>query len=78
MTDPAIHARLLALGRHLSKAEKMQDRHKAGVFPAHLVTNQALRDRFNALASLTHGVIQHELALTCRLIQNNSRLHKMG
>lgn len=45
MTDTDIHARLLALGKHLSKAEKMLARRKAEVDPAHLVTNQELRDR---------------------------------
>jgi hypothetical protein len=51
MTDTDIHARLLALGKHLSKAEKMLARRKAEVDPAHLVTNQELRDRYNALSA---------------------------
>ncbi len=49
MTDTDIHARLVALGQQLSKAEKALSKRGSDVDPAHLVTNRELQDRYNAL-----------------------------
>lgn len=50
MIDTDIHARLVALDAHLSKVEG-QLQSKAEANPADLITNQELRDRYNALSA---------------------------
>jgi regulator of replication initiation timing len=50
MIDTDIHARLVALVAHLSKVEGQLQR-QVDANSAHLVTNQELRDRYDALSA---------------------------